>query len=183
MERTASNSLQIRQPFPRVVVPRGKDARGECAPRAAHSTHAECAPRAECAPHAKCAPHAECVRICLRCRRPVRGCGYRTFYGVFVRDEGERIPAYGEPLHDRCPDPAVGPPGLPHAHAWLVSHPPRGTVNIAPGIDLKPSGRYAARANRKRLGTYDTLQEAQAARDAYLNQVLQEQAKPLFENF
>lgn len=171
MEKTASNSLQIRQPFPRVVVPREKDAR-----------RSECSPHDKCAPHAKCDPHDKCARICLRCRRPVRGCGYRTFYGVFERADGERVPSCGEPLHDRCPDPAAGPPGLPHAHAWLVSHPARGTVNIAPGIDLKRSGRYAARANRKRLGTYDTLQEAQAVRDAYLRQVLQEQANPRFEN-
>jgi hypothetical protein len=96
------------------------------------------------------------------------GYGYRTFYGIFKQD-GKRIAACGEPLHDRCPPPNARPRETPHDVEEFGSLRSRRARDkcIAPGIDLLISGRYGARANKKRLGTYATIEEAQAALDKY----------------
>jgi hypothetical protein len=110
------------------------------------------------------------VRICVRCKQKMKGYDYQTIYGIFVAKNGKRIPVSGEPIHyPCCPPPDSKPRATPHDAGELgESHYARTTKNIEPGIDLQSNGRYAVRINKKRLGTYATLDEAQQARKKYL---------------
>lgn len=115
-------------------------------------------------------PRSEFKRVCLRCRRPIHGYGFHTFYGIFVRPDGRRIPACGEPLHERCPN-ANTPRKVPHDPAELgASKVITMSRHIEVGITLLHHGRFAARVDKKRLGTHETLEKARAARVAYLKQ-------------
>ena len=131
-------------------------------------------------------PHSEFKRVCLRCHRPMLGYGYQTFYGVFVYANGKRIPASGEPLHDVCPDADTKPRATPHNadEFWGEEHTApkrkykrRTERRVEENIQVLHNGRFAVRIAKKRLGTYETLEQARAARANYLQQRSKEQEK------
>lgn len=111
---------------------------------------------------------ARFVRICVRCNQRMKGRSYSTIYGVFVSENGERIPVSGEACHHICPPPNSPPreafhdpaePGEPRKRRLLQ----RWQRSVVPGIVQQHNGRYSARHKRKRLGTFETVAEAQLA--------------------
>jgi len=115
---------------------------------------------------------ARFTRECIRCGQKMKGHSFTTVYGIFVNAAGARIPVCGEPLHVRCP-----PHGAPPREVWhdpsLEGRPrtvSRQGKRVAPEIFLEQSGRFSARVGRQRVGTHDTLEQAQAARQLYLGE-------------
>ena len=117
--------------------------------------------------------HSAFPRVCVRCGRPISGYSFRTIYGIFVTADGTRLPVAGEPLHDVCPEKNASPRVVEHNPDDFFRE--RRKINrptskmVEPFIDALSNGKFQVRAGRnKRLGTFDTLDEARAARAAYL---------------
>lgn len=114
------------------------------------------------------------TRICLRCKRPVNGYGFYTLYGYIVVGENgsvKKIHGSGDPVHHRCPNGETARV-VPHDNGEVgLSEYARHMRNVAPGIDYNArTGRYAARVDKKRLGTHLTQELAEQAIKRFLNQ-------------
>lgn len=112
-------------------------------------------------------------RICLVCHQPMDGHSFYSLYGSLVVIENgvpRTIHGCGDPVHFRCPVPGAPRRVSFHDTGYFgLSSAVRGVRNVAPGIDYNSrTGRYAARVDKKRLGTHATPDLAEAARQNYL---------------
>lgn len=116
-------------------------------------------------------------RRCVICGRSMNGWGFYTLYGNLVIG-GKKYIACGEPVHHFC-SKAVTTREIFH-DSYLAGESntksrrrsnPHTETKVALGVFQQESGRYGARYNQKRLGSYDTIEEAQAARAAYVAQI------------
>lgn len=114
------------------------------------------------------------TRVCLRCQRAINGYGFYTLYGYIVVGENgaqKKIHGCGDAVHHRCPSDATTRV-VPHDSGIEgISEYTRHMRNVAPGVDYNArTGRYAARVDKKRLGTHLTQELAEQAIKRFLNQ-------------
>lgn len=108
-----------------------------------------------------------CQRRCFRCGQRINGWGFITLYGYITQD-GTRRHACGEPLHHNCRSAAARREIIYESDMAGESDYARHVRNVSVGIDYNArTGRYAARADKKRLGTYETPEQAEHARQEY----------------
>lgn len=119
-------------------------------------------------------PQSHFPRRCFRCHQKILGYGFFTLYGYIeeTNARGETIRRYasGEPVHHRCPPCGAAMREVAHDPALFgESAYALTTLFISEGItrNLK-NGRYAARVDKKRLGTYPTIEQAEHARQEYI---------------
>ena len=107
--------------------------------------------------------HSLYPRICLRCGRHIGGHAFRTVYGYITRDDGTKIHSCGEPVHDRCTGAQT--PRETYLYFDFEHSPGDHRRAVEAGISFNAaSGHYHARLGKKRLGIFDSLQEAREAR-------------------
>lgn len=118
---------------------------------------------------------ARFVRHCVRCGQKMLGRSYSTYYGIFVMEDGSRVPVYGDPVHHVCPAKGSKPREVFHdrdTFGETAKTRGRQVRKVAPGIAYNlGTQRYEASHNKKRLGTHPTLEQAEKALETHLKNI------------